>query len=125
MKNTSATVTAVSSTMKIGKPSSSRTIGTTASAKVMARTSPSAGRLRRAPRDADDDAPERDDQDQREAERHRAVRDPHRHAGHVAGAADPQHLLGVEIGLRQHEAREHDQQQLLGDPQREAHRAAA
>ena len=36
MKNTSATVTAVSSTMKIGKPSSSSAIGTTASAKVMA-----------------------------------------------------------------------------------------
>ena len=35
MKNTSATVTAVSSTMKIGKPSSSSTIGTTTSANVI------------------------------------------------------------------------------------------
>ena len=102
--------------MKIGNPSSSSATGTTARANVMALASPFAtgsGARRAAPRTAR----RRDDEDQSEAERHHAMRDPHRHARHVADAADPQHLPGVEIGLRQHEAGENDEQQLLGDPQ--------
>ena len=40
-----------------------------------------------------------------------AVRDPHRNAGHVAGASDPQHLAGVEIGLRSPRSRRCTSQQ--------------
>jgi len=58
-----------------------------------------------------------DGQDQPKPHRHRRVRNPHRDARHVARAPDPQHLPGVEIGLRQHEAGERDQQQLLQHPQ--------
>ena len=50
------------------------------------------------------------------------MRDPHRHAGHVARASDPQHLPGIEIGLHQHEAGQYRKQQLLGDPKQRTDR---
>src|ERR1700757_2847490 len=114
MKKTSATVTAVSKTRKIGKPSSSSAIGTTARAKVMAwprvpaivASCAQSSKARRG-----------------EGGRSRSRRwrgESHGNAGHVAGAPDPPHLQGIEIRLRQHEAGKRRKQHLLGDAKRHA-----
>src|SRR5437764_8687842 len=50
------------------------------------------------------EAPACDQQDQCKAERDGAMRNPHGDAGHVAGASDPEHLGGIKIRLRKHEA---------------------
>ncbi len=123
MKNTSATVTDDSSTMKIGKPNSSRMTGTTPSANDMAQTSVAgfAG-VRRAPGQDLNEAQATDERDQAEAHRHHAMRDPHRHPRHVADAAEGEHLHGVISRIPQHEAGENDDHDEFGNSHQPAER---